>query len=434
MKSFIAAVMLSAFIVGLFFAATEGTVACQNRYAILICGDTPYTAYQAYVEGKGLWKGTPVEHKGVFSFPGFWYDINWMYDILIENAGFSPDDIFVLWGDGQDWTETHPDMVCCRYFPHHGPVTDFAATLDNVRMVLNGLRTGDPEHGIPQMTENDCLFIYTFDHGNTGPEPDGDQWGDATLCLMYEEQMADTEFADLLDSVEYEKRTIFMQQCCSGGFIDDLTRPPHHLKTSIYTACRGDESAWPADDVNPYPNACENEFCACCEKLVPHGEFNYYFMSAFQWHSSWLPPTPINANLESPHSYISSYEAAEWARTHHSTPESPQYKDSGGVGHLWIFAGDTCLDYPGLLGDVTGDSLVDVADLLELINYLYVGASCPCPWRAGDANCDCKLDVADVVYLINYLFLGGSPPSCPGIDSSPPLTPPHRTSISRKLK
>ena len=63
-------------------------------------------------------------------------------------------------------------------------------------------------------------------------------------------------------------------------------------------------------------------------------------------------------------------------------------------------------------GDATGDGLIDVADVLYLINYLFLGTSAPCPMEAGDATCDGIVDVADVLFLINYLFLGTSPPGC----------------------
>ncbi len=61
-------------------------------------------------------------------------------------------------------------------------------------------------------------------------------------------------------------------------------------------------------------------------------------------------------------------------------------------------------------GDLTDDGVIDVADLLQLINYLFLGVSPPDPLYKGDVNCDGVVDVADVVYLINYLFVGGSPP------------------------
>ncbi len=63
-------------------------------------------------------------------------------------------------------------------------------------------------------------------------------------------------------------------------------------------------------------------------------------------------------------------------------------------------------------GDANGDGQIDVADVMYLINYLFIGGTSPDPVAAGDINCDDAVDVADVMYLINYLFIGGSPPGC----------------------
>jgi hypothetical protein len=66
-----------------------------------------------------------------------------------------------------------------------------------------------------------------------------------------------------------------------------------------------------------------------------------------------------------------------------------------------------------LLGDANSDGIIDPADVVYLINYLFKDGSAPDPLGAGDANCDSIVDPADVVYLINYLFKEGSAPSCP---------------------
>jgi hypothetical protein len=63
-------------------------------------------------------------------------------------------------------------------------------------------------------------------------------------------------------------------------------------------------------------------------------------------------------------------------------------------------------------GDVTRDGMIDVADVLYLVNYLFLGTSAPCPMEAGDVTCDGIVDVADILFLVNYLFLGTSPPGC----------------------
>jgi len=66
-----------------------------------------------------------------------------------------------------------------------------------------------------------------------------------------------------------------------------------------------------------------------------------------------------------------------------------------------------------LRGDVNRDGVIDIADVVYLINYLFIDGPAPEPLEAGDANCDGVVDIADVVYLINYLFIDGSPPCEP---------------------
>jgi hypothetical protein len=65
-----------------------------------------------------------------------------------------------------------------------------------------------------------------------------------------------------------------------------------------------------------------------------------------------------------------------------------------------------------LLGDANGDGVIDGADVVYLLNYLYRGGDPPDPLGAGDANCDAIVDGSDVVYLLNYLYRGGDPPGC----------------------
>jgi hypothetical protein len=66
-------------------------------------------------------------------------------------------------------------------------------------------------------------------------------------------------------------------------------------------------------------------------------------------------------------------------------------------------------------GDVNADGKYDSADIVYLINYLYLEAPSP-PWPLNRANVnnDNKIDAADVVYLINYLYTSGPKPVCKG--------------------
>jgi hypothetical protein len=64
-----------------------------------------------------------------------------------------------------------------------------------------------------------------------------------------------------------------------------------------------------------------------------------------------------------------------------------------------------------LCGDVNKDGVVNIADVVYLINYLYAHGSAPVPiLQVGDVNRDGVVNSADVVYLINYLFVHGSAP------------------------
>jgi len=63
-------------------------------------------------------------------------------------------------------------------------------------------------------------------------------------------------------------------------------------------------------------------------------------------------------------------------------------------------------------GDANGDGVVNVADVVYLVNFLYRNGDPPDPMEAGDASCDGIVDIADVVFLVNYLYRGGDPPAC----------------------
>jgi hypothetical protein len=59
-------------------------------------------------------------------------------------------------------------------------------------------------------------------------------------------------------------------------------------------------------------------------------------------------------------------------------------------------------------GDVNEDAVINIADVVYLVNYLFMNGPAPLPFTdQGDVNNDEVVDIADVVYLLNYLFMGG---------------------------
>jgi hypothetical protein len=75
-----------------------------------------------------------------------------------------------------------------------------------------------------------------------------------------------------------------------------------------------------------------------------------------------------------------------------------------------------CLPHQGVMnvrsraGDANNDGKINVADVIFLINYLFIAGPTPDPWAQGDVNCDTLINSGDVVYLINYLFQNGPSP------------------------
>jgi hypothetical protein len=63
-----------------------------------------------------------------------------------------------------------------------------------------------------------------------------------------------------------------------------------------------------------------------------------------------------------------------------------------------------------LCGDVNGDGVVELGDLVYLISYQYKNGPAPVPIQAGDVNLNGVVDLGDVVYLITYQYKGGPPP------------------------
>jgi hypothetical protein len=64
-------------------------------------------------------------------------------------------------------------------------------------------------------------------------------------------------------------------------------------------------------------------------------------------------------------------------------------------------------------GDANADGLVDLADAIRILNYLYKSGEEPDPLESGNANADEIIDIGDAVWLLNYLFKSGPSPRCP---------------------
>jgi hypothetical protein len=64
----------------------------------------------------------------------------------------------------------------------------------------------------------------------------------------------------------------------------------------------------------------------------------------------------------------------------------------------------------GMPGDLTGDSVVNLGDVVFMLNYFFLYGPPPNPPAAGDVNGDCFIGLSDLIWLINYLYRFGPPP------------------------
>ena len=105
--------------------------------------------------------------------------------------------------------------------------------------------------------------------------------------------------------------------------------------------------------------------------------------------------------------FVTTSEGGDYAYAYSYTPRS-------GTGDPESYR--TCFNIrrpPWLCGDASGDEIVDIADVVYLLNYVFKGGTPPDPLERGDVNLDEIVDLADVVYLLNYLFKDGPPPCEP---------------------
>ena len=194
----------------------------QEKYAVIITGD--------YAATSGTW--ALANGEGRSAMEEFWNDTYLMWELL-HDKGYSYDNIYVLFADGEDYTfEDQNDRYKASQYGQE-KITDLAATKANVLEVLTGL--GDGSNNYPMLTEDDFLYLYTFDHGyyTTGVSWDpgvrhtllcllGYDWTTPVSSWDNLNSIADFELQALLGNINASKKLVIMQQCYSGGFIPSL--------------------------------------------------------------------------------------------------------------------------------------------------------------------------------------------------------------------
>jgi hypothetical protein len=90
---------------------------------------------------------------------------------------------------------------------------------------------------------------------------------------------------------------------------------------------------------------------------------------------------------------------------------NPGQEDSDGDGY-----GDACND--GICGDVNGEGVINILDLIYLISYLYDDGPPPARMQAADMDDIFGISNNDIVTLIGYIFHGNPEPTCVQVPDS----------------
>lgn len=164
----------------------------------------------------------------------YWEDSANIYTTLKRDYGLTDDHITALISDG---TNTNTDRnIGTKDAPVYvnsstdldgdgNPDTDGACTHATVQAAFNSLA------GI--LTSNDQLFVFITDHGYQ------ESGWDAGVNLWNWEDLRDDELADMTKNLPCPVMVV-MENCYSGGFVDDITNTPRRV---IGAACAYDDTS-----------------------------------------------------------------------------------------------------------------------------------------------------------------------------------------------
>lgn len=156
-----------------------------QKYAVIITGEAPGDGYQGQFANPGS------------NYDEFWNDTYLMWEMLVTKFGFDHNKVIVLYAQGIDYESQNPRYRATNSGLLVDYVTDFSATIPHVQNVLGGLANGS--NGMPQITQDDFLFIFTFGHGVM------DQTYTHGALQLQDGIMLDTQFGQLVNAIPASK-------------------------------------------------------------------------------------------------------------------------------------------------------------------------------------------------------------------------------------
>jgi hypothetical protein len=258
-------------LITLLFVVMLATLAhSQQKYAVLITGCKPSVGLGDN-SNPNIIGSTIANHQ----YDEFWNDTYLMWELLTQKFGYANENVFVLYYNGNDWTDGNSANTNIRYksLPSYGlqKITDFPADTNNIVQVLTNLKN--------ELTQNDFLFVWTFGHGNYNTLTN------KGLLVTYDPlnpsststYMTDTRFGQLINQIPAAKKVVWLAQCFGGDFVDNISTSNGYFLSGGLPG----QPTSPAEDI--CPANYKNERYYVGSTLVDtcnHGEFNFHVYSS----------------------------------------------------------------------------------------------------------------------------------------------------------
>ncbi|UCE28249.1 MAG: T9SS type A sorting domain-containing protein [Candidatus Coatesbacteria bacterium] len=248
----------------------------------------------------------------------YWGDIAYIFCTLKHYYGYSDSEIVICMSDGDDPAVDRSNGTSSPLDLDGDDVDDYYldATYATVTAQLQYLSDN--------VAAGDTVFIFTTDHG-------GSNGGYNTyLNLWNYETLTDSTFASYIDDFPASTIKLFsMEQCYSGGFIDNLQSLDNVV---IATAVPYNKLSY-AGDTYPYFDQFAYEWTAAVN-FYDHDDYPIPDIP-----TSFYRNGPVDAD-EDDDGYCQMDEAFDWALDHKYPQDDPQYEDTSGIGDAVDLFGD----------------------------------------------------------------------------------------------
>ena len=252
----------------------------------------------------------------------YYGDVQFIYNVLKYDYLLDDDHIVICFADG---TDPAPDQY--GGINSNPDFDDDGDTDINYDATTSGVESGfDDIASI--VGADDHLFIFTTDHGGTGKNSNTPP--EVNLTLWNTGSMDDDDWQTELENLTYASCHVVMEQCFSGGFLEETIAATTGSPSTFASAANGSESSWAGAT---YPE---------------YNEYVYYWTGAM--HGSIPPssgpgpgalPGDPDMNGDGKVSFGEAFDRAKaWDSYAQTGQEHPQYEDDpDSCGDLYYLGG-----------------------------------------------------------------------------------------------